>query len=252
MSLSNALNIFFGSSLIIIIVFAECAIKYTGNRKTKKMFCALLIIALAVLTIDFALSFFVFNHITNIFYSLSKLIWPFISALFLYLYLFVILKENRTDNLTGLGNRYSFFEFFNKLSHNKTGDTWEIAMLDIKNFKSINSIYGHLEGDNALCNLAKIIKSCAKKTDFTARYGGDEFILITRAETGINKLITSIEDELVKLNEKSEKLYNIEISYGFDSYTADGDRQIDDFLNHIDRLMHSQVEESRRAGDLKT
>jgi len=251
MNFPVALNTFFGSALIIILIFAECLLKYTGNRKNKKLFCAILIIVFSSLSVDFIFFLFISSENINIMQISFRIIWPIIAALLLYFYLFVMLKENRIDILTGLGNRYSFFEFFNRLSRNKTGESWSVAMIDINNFKSINDIYGHLEGDNALRNLSNIIRICAKKSDFTARYGGDEFILVVRNENEINKLIAGIEYELGKLNNKSNKPYNIEISYVFDTFVADGSKPIDVFLNHIDMLMHKSNEEKRRAGDIK-
>jgi len=251
MNLPNALNTYFGSALILVIILAECTIKYAGNRKGKKVFSALLVVTLFSLIIDFIFSYFTTTASSELVFSLTKFIWPFLSALFLYFYLFIMLKENKTDSLTGLDNRYSFFEYFGRISRNKNGDSWSIAMLDINNFKSINDIYGHLEGDNALLNLARAIKKCSKKSDFTARYGGDEFILVSKTETGINDFISNIENELTKFNDASEKLYNIEISYGFDTFKADGSRPINEFLVHIDKLMHRYNEEKRRSGDRK-
>ncbi|MCL2229749.1 MAG: GGDEF domain-containing protein [Treponema sp.] len=228
---------------------AECTINYAGNRKGKKAFSAILVITLFSLIVDFLLSYFITGKGDELTFSLTKFIWPFLSALFLYVYLFIMLKENKTDSLTGLDNRYSFFEYIGRISRNKSGDSWSIAMLDINNFKSINDIYGHLEGDNALLNLARAIKKCSKKSDFTARYGGDEFILVAKTETGINDFISNIENELTVYNDASEKLYNIEISYGFDTFQANGNRPINEFLVHIDKLMHKNNEEKRRAGD---
>ncbi|MCL2441553.1 MAG: GGDEF domain-containing protein [Treponema sp.] len=191
MILSNALNIFFGSAVIIILIFADCALKFTGSRTHKIIFCISLTLTFFALTADF-ISFIYFDVPVNAFLISSKIIWPFIAALYLFIYLFIVLKENSIDVLTGLGNRYSFFYFINKLARNKKSETWEIAMIDINNFKSINDIYGHLEGDNALINFSKVIKSCAGKSDFSARYGGDEFILFTKQENNINSLVQKI------------------------------------------------------------
>jgi len=248
MSFANAINTFFGSALIIIIIFAECVIKYSGDRILKKRFCAFLLITFFSLVADFLFS--LFNKIPESIVS-EKLIWPFMAALLLYIYLFIILKETKIDTLTGLDNRHSFFEYINRLSRNKTGDAWNIVILDIKNFKSINEIYGHLEGDNALRSLAEIIKTFVKKTDFAARYGGDEFAIVTKAEAGIEEMMNGINEELGRLNEKSKKLYNIEVSYESGVFTADGNMSIEKILNNIDKLMRKRHEESRRAGDLK-
>jgi len=252
MNFPNVLNTFFGSALIIILLFAECVLNFTGNRQIKKLFCSVLIIVFSCLILDFIYSLFLLDYNINIELLSLRMIWPVITAVLLFVYLFYMLRENRVDILTGLGNRYSFFEFFNRLARNKTGESWSIAILDINNFKSINDIYGHLEGDNALRNLAKVIKKCSRKTDFTARYGGDEFILVTKAENELNKLITGIENELVIYNDKNNKLYNIEVSYGFDTFIADGSVPVDAFLNHISKLMYRNNEEKRRGDELNT
>jgi len=247
MNFSYALNTYTGPALIIIIIFAECTVKFSSNRKLRKIFCAVLIAVFILLVSDFI-------------YTLNKgagnlaeyrILWSITAALLLFIYLFVILKENKTDYLTGLDNRYSFFEFVHKFTRNKSGKSLIIAMIDILNFKSINETYGNLEGDNALRNMAQIIKSCVRKSDFAARYGGDEFVLAVTTETGIDYLLDKINENLNLYNKNNEKPYVIKIIYGFDAYFSDDNRRIDDFLNHINNLMHMNIEEKRRAGDFK-
>jgi len=250
MNLSYALNVFTGPALIIIIIFAECTVKFSSNRKLRKLFCVILIIVFILLIADFAYSFFSFNK-NSFNFSEYRIIWPVIAALLLFIYLFVILKENKTDYLTGLDNRYSFFEFVHRFSRNKNGKSLIIAMIDIFNFKSINETYGNLEGDNALRNMANIIKSCSRKSDFTARYGGDEFVLAVKTETGIDDFLDKINENLNLYNKNNRKPYEIKIIYGFDAYSSDDNRRIDDFLNHINNLMHMNTEIKRRAGDFK-
>jgi len=250
MNLSYALNTFSGPALIIIIVFAECMVKFSSNRKLRKIFCIILVAVFVLLIADFIFSFYSFDksagHLTK-----YRIIWSLIAALLLFIYLFVILKENKTDYLTGLDNRYSFFEFVHKFTRNKNGKSLIIAMIDIINFKLINETYGNLEGDNALRNFAQIIKFCIRKTDFAARYGGDEFVLAVRTESGINDLWDKINENLNRYNKSNGKPYEIKIIYGFDTYFSDDTRRIDDFLNHINNLMHLNTEEKRRAGDYK-
>jgi diguanylate cyclase (GGDEF)-like protein len=248
MNLSYALNIFTGPALIIIIIFAECMVKFSSNRKLRKIFCVILIAVFVLLIADFIFSFYSINKNAG---NQYRIIWPVISALLLFIYLFIILKENKTDYLTGLDNRYSFFEFVHKFTHNKRGKSLIIAMIDILNFKSINESYGNLEGDNALRNMAQIIKFCIKKSDFSARYGGDEFVLAVKTETDIDDLLDKINESLNLYNKNNGRNYEIKIIYGFDTYSSDDTRRIDDFLNHINNLMRMNTEEKRRAGDYK-
>ena len=250
MNLSYALNTFIGPALIIIIIFAECTVKFSSNRKLRKLFCIILAAVFLLLIADFTYSIIFFNENSGDF-TVYRIIWPVIAALLLFIYLFVILKENKTDYLTGLDNRYSFFEFVHKFTRNKKGKSLIIAMIDILNFKSINETYGNLEGDIALRNMAQIIKFCVRKTDFAARYGGDEFVLAVRTEKGIDDLMDKINESLNLYNINNGKPYKIKIIYGFDAFFSDDTRRIDDFLNHINNLMHLNTEEKRRAGDYK-
>jgi len=53
-----------------------------------------------------------------------------------------------------------------------------LVMCDIDNFKHVNDRYGHLMGDYVLAQIASILKSCVRGSDFVIRYGGDEFLII--------------------------------------------------------------------------
>lgn len=53
-----------------------------------------------------------------------------------------------------------------------------VMMLDIDNFKIINDSYGHSSGDHILQQVAEIILSCSRSSDFVFRYGGEEFLII--------------------------------------------------------------------------
>jgi diguanylate cyclase (GGDEF)-like protein len=129
-------------------------------------------------------------------------------------------------------------------------------MIDMDHFKLINDTFGHQEGDNALGYMAEIIKSCAKKDDFVARYGGDEFVLATRvekdtAENDINKLMNEIKVVINIFNEREVCPFKLEISYGYGVYTADGTQSLAKFLTHIDDLMYKNKNERRRLSDKK-
>jgi diguanylate cyclase (GGDEF)-like protein len=119
-------------------------------------------------------------------------------------------------------------------------------MIDMDHFKQINDTLGHLEGDNALRDMAAIIKSCIRQTDFAARYGGDEFILATRAEYDIKRLIERIEQSMTSQNELGKRPYKLQMSYGYDIYASSDKRPIKDFLSHIDSLMYQNKMENRK------
>ena len=89
-------------------------------------------------------------------------------------------KQSETDQLSGLNNRFRLNNYseeaFQRAVEKNTSLTVEI--LDIDNFKEYNDWYGHQRGDECIQQVSTAIKSMEELGAFTARYGGDEFILI--------------------------------------------------------------------------
>lgn len=85
-----------------------------------------------------------------------------------------------TDSLTGLLNRRYFFERLREelLRSRRTGESFNILMLDLDHFKRYNDVYGHQAGDAMLIAAAEAIRSSIRSHDVLARYGGDEFIIL--------------------------------------------------------------------------
>jgi diguanylate cyclase (GGDEF)-like protein len=174
------------------------------------------------------------------------LIWPCFTAALLYAYFFIIRTDSKIDSLTGIGNRYAFSEFIDKLGSQNVKESYSVVMIDMDHFKEINDTLGHAEGDNALRDMAAIIQGCIRHSDFAARYGGDEFVLAVRAEYDIEKLINRIKRAMEIQNEKHIRPYTLEMSYGYDVYTAGQSRSINEFLNHVDSLMYQHKAARRR------
>ncbi|MFL1419402.1 diguanylate cyclase [Pseudomonas fildesensis] len=84
------------------------------------------------------------------------------------------------DPLTGLPNRAAWSE---RLDHevntwHQRGNSLSLAMLDLDHFKRINDGYGHLAGDKVLKIIANVLRKSLRPTDFIARFGGEEFVLV--------------------------------------------------------------------------
>lgn len=84
------------------------------------------------------------------------------------------------DPLTSLPNRAAWGE---RLEHEisqwqQHGNTLLLAMLDLDHFKRINDNYGHLAGDKVLKIIASVLRKRLRGTDFIARFGGEEFVLL--------------------------------------------------------------------------
>jgi diguanylate cyclase (GGDEF)-like protein/putative nucleotidyltransferase with HDIG domain len=85
-----------------------------------------------------------------------------------------------TDYLTGLPNARSLFVHLSRelARCRRTGTTLAVMVCDLDNFKQINDLYGHLEGDNLLKDFSGRVKEVCRDYDYVARMGGDEFVIV--------------------------------------------------------------------------
>src|SRR6266446_5443926 len=85
-----------------------------------------------------------------------------------------------TDYLTGLPNARSLFVHLSRelARCRRTGTSLAVMVCDLDNFKQINDLYGHLEGDNLLKDFAGHLKESCRGYDYVARMGGDEFVIV--------------------------------------------------------------------------
>lgn len=91
--------------------------------------------------------------------------------------------RSRSDQLTGLANRYALFEHIGAEQSRleRYGGSCTIIMADMANFKQLNDTYGHMVGDHCLKAAAGYLKKALRESDFVARYGGDEFVIIMQS-----------------------------------------------------------------------
>ena len=84
------------------------------------------------------------------------------------------------DPLTGVANRGGFDKRFEEelaRSH-RIGFPLSLLLVDIDKFKFVNDTFGHKAGDRVLQTIAKLMAGRLRDTDFIARYGGDEFVIL--------------------------------------------------------------------------
>ncbi|WP_460045395.1 diguanylate cyclase domain-containing protein [Pseudomonas sp. S2_H01] len=93
----------------------------------------------------------------------------------------VLQRLMNSDGLTGLSNRRHFDEYLELEWRRAIREQTQLSlmMIDVDYFKAYNDNFGHLEGDEALRQVAKAIRaSCSRPSDLPARYGGEEFALV--------------------------------------------------------------------------
>jgi diguanylate cyclase (GGDEF)-like protein len=83
------------------------------------------------------------------------------------------------DHLTGIYNSSFIYMIAGKLL--AAGNDISVILFDINDFGELNKTYGHVKGDNCLKTIAEILKKYAEdNNDYVCRYGGDEFVVVTR------------------------------------------------------------------------
>ncbi|WNW11390.1 PleD family two-component system response regulator [Pseudomonas sp. DTU_2021_1001937_2_SI_NGA_ILE_001] len=93
----------------------------------------------------------------------------------------VLQRLMNSDGLTGLSNRRHFDEYLELEWRRATREQTQLSlmMIDVDYFKAYNDSFGHLEGDEALRQVAKAIRAnCSRPSDLPARYGGEEFAMV--------------------------------------------------------------------------
>lgn len=89
-------------------------------------------------------------------------------------------QASLTDSLTGIANRAAFDIHLEQAIESAREEQTGFCLLlaDIDYFKKVNDSYGHLVGDKVLRFVATILKRCVKGSDFVARFGGEEFVVL--------------------------------------------------------------------------
>ncbi len=85
-----------------------------------------------------------------------------------------------SDQLTGLYNRHSLFDFGPKYISDAVRHKYPVSLLviDVDHFKAVNDNYGHAKGDVVLKKIGEVMKRTCRKEDFVARFGGEEFVML--------------------------------------------------------------------------
>ncbi len=94
------------------------------------------------------------------------------------------------DPLTGVGNRGGLDKRIEEelARSQRIGFPLSLLLIDIDKFKYVNDTFGHKAGDKVLQTIAKLMSSRIRDTDYVARYGGDEFVILlpgTSAEDAV-------------------------------------------------------------------
>ena len=149
-----------------------------------------------------------------------------------------------TDQLTGLHNRRGFLTLAEqqlRLS-DRTKDRMLLFSGDMDGLKWINDTLGHKEGDNALIEMATVLKETFRSSDVIARMGGDEFAVLAIDTTEVNSEIFTgrLQSLIDARNNQKNRNYKLSISLGCSFYDPGNPCSIDELMVQADQLMYEE------------
>jgi diguanylate cyclase (GGDEF)-like protein len=168
----------------------------------------------------------------------------------------IAIAENRasTDALTALPNRRSMNDTLKRLvaQASRTGKPLAAIAFDLDHFKGINDRYGHETGDAALSAVGEVLRECLRESDFAARVGGEEFLVLapdTDAE-GARVLAEKLREAILR-EDIPQLLEPLAASFGVASIPSHGSSG-ETLLRHADRASYLAKERGRNRVEIAT
>lgn len=160
-----------------------------------------------------------------------------------------------TDSLTGLYNRYYLENYFhNRVQNPNITNEFALFYIDLNDFKRINDTYGHEYGDFILASIAKDLLKSVKDKGITARYGGDELVILYQIPANLDKnqnvyleeLAQDILDSISIPRTFKNTTFTIHASIGISIY-PDQATTLADLLQKADQTMYS-IKKQKKHG----
>lgn len=172
--------------------------------------------------------------IQGFFFGIST-IWLCVAIAFIIVYIEIQISISFIDDLSGLYNRKYMNHYLDKLQNDKPKRVYGFLM-DINDFKTINDIYGHLKGDQAIIQFGKILQHSIDKDSVAIRMGGDEFVIfaILKSNEEALALKKHIEQNVRQFNTNSTEPFHLSFSIGIAKYSGN----IETFLSSMDDSMY--------------
>ena len=159
------------------------------------------------------------------------------------------------DGLTDVANRRMFDSVLEVEWDNarRNNHALSLIMLDIDYFKQYNDHYGHVQGDNCLKRVARVLSAAATRSrDFFARFGGEEFMIILPEASENSACIVAercrnliIKEQII--HEKSQISDTLTISLGVGTIIPSQQDQSIAFIELVDKRLYQAKQNGRNC-----
>lgn len=157
-----------------------------------------------------------------------------------------ILELMQTDHLTGIANRMTVMDFYEKAAEalNRQGNgEFAVMLFDADHFKQVNDDYGHLKGDEVLKALAEVTRQTVSNQGLVGRYGGEEFLVITPGLT--QKTAQELANQLLQsaLQATAKTGVKVSITLGLAAYRPG--QSLNEVLETADKALYRGKNQGR-------
>ncbi|MGH9361211.1 MAG: GGDEF domain-containing protein, partial [Thermoanaerobaculia bacterium] len=124
----------------------------------------------------------------------------------------------------------------------RTGRPLSMVFVDVDEFKTINDVHGHLQGDQVLRDLGAIFRKNLREEDCVCRYGGDEFVILLpevdreRGEKTAEKLLAAVREHRFYSLYSQDTTIPVSISLGISALEKNQDEDL--FLQAADAALY--------------
>jgi diguanylate cyclase (GGDEF)-like protein len=160
-------------------------------------------------------------------------------------------QQSTHDQLTGLPNRTLFHDRLTQtlVRMERNESVGAILYLDLDDFKNVNDEYSHVVGDNVLKIIAERIQGCIREADTSARFSGDEFVILLE-DVGVSENAAQIALQILENISVPIHIQNSEVivsgSIGIAMIPKDG-KDNSELLIHADTAMYNAKNDGKNA-----
>jgi diguanylate cyclase (GGDEF)-like protein/PAS domain S-box-containing protein len=155
------------------------------------------------------------------------------------------------DELTGLYNRRGFLTLAQQQLKmaNRAKRRMLLLFADFDDLKRVNDTFGHVKGDQALIEIANVLRESFRESDIIARIAGDEFVVLATEISGTSAetIATRLQENLEVRNARRARLYKLSLSVGIAHYDPEHPCSIDDLMAQADTVMYEHKRGNQKS-----